>query len=53
MTIFEKEPMENLVKKNKLIAFKHYSFWQCMDTMRDKLYLEKLWKKNKAPWKKW
>ena len=53
MTIFEKEPMENLVKKNKLIAFRHYSFWQCMDTMRDKLYLEKLWKKNKAPWKKW
>ena len=53
MTVFEKEPMENLAKKNKLIAFKHYSFWQCMDTMRDKLYLEKLWKKNKAPWKKW
>lgn len=52
-TILEREPLENLAKKKKLSGFKHYSFWQCMDTMRDKNYLNKLWKERKSPWKKW
>ena len=52
-TILERQPLENLTKKKKLSGFKHYSFWQCMDTMRDKNYLNKLWKEHKSPWKKW
>ena len=34
------------------MAYKHNNFWQCMDTLRDKILLNKLWKKNQAPWKK-
>ncbi len=52
-TILERYTLEKLVQNKKLSAFKHFSFWQCMDTMRDKIYLNKLWKENKTPWKKW
>ena len=52
-TAFEKEPMIKLVKLKKLKAYKHYSFWQCMDTLRDKKILNNLWKKKVAPWKIW
>lgn len=52
-TIFERDPLEKLAKEGKLIAYKHYGFWQCMDTMRDKGILENLWKQNIAPWKVW
>ena len=52
-TILERYTLEKLVKNKKLSAYKHFSFWQCMDTMRDKIYLNKLWKENKTPWKKW
>ena len=52
-SFLEKEPMEILTKKNQLIAFKHKDFWQCMDTMRDKRYLNNLWNSNNAPWKIW
>ena len=52
-TIWEKEPLENLSKENQLVSFKHDGFWYPMDTMRDKVYLENLWDKNKAPWKIW
>ena len=45
--------LENLSKENQLVAFKHDGFWYPMDTMRDKVYLENLWDKNKAPWKIW
>ena len=48
-TILEKEPLENIAKKGKLSAFKHYGFWACMDTKRDKINLDKLCKKNKLP----
>ena len=51
-TIFEREPMTKLSKSGELIAFKHEKFWQCMDTMRDKILLNKMWKENKALWKK-
>ncbi len=50
-TIFERAPLEKLAKDHQLVAFKHDGFWQAMDTMRDKDYLEDLWQKNKAPWK--
>jgi glucose-1-phosphate cytidylyltransferase len=52
-SIFEKEPLENLVLENQLFAFEHSGFWKCMDTLRDKQQLEELWITNKAPWKIW
>ena len=45
-TILEGMPLENICKKNKLGAYKHNGFWQCMDTKRDKEILEKIVKKN-------
>lgn len=52
-TIFEREPLENLSAEGKLGVYKHYGFWQCMDTQRDKYHLESIWEKNMAPWKVW
>lgn len=46
-TILEKKPLEEATKKNQLYAFKHYGFWKCMDTKRDKDVLEEIYKKNK------
>ena len=53
-TIFlEREPLEKLAKEGQLMAYKHDGFWQCMDTLKDKLLLEDLLQNNKAPWKTW
>lgn len=52
-TIFERAPLERLSGEGKLCAYRHSGFWQCMDTLRDKLYLEDLIQKNKAPWMVW
>jgi glucose-1-phosphate cytidylyltransferase len=52
-TIFEREPLENLAKEGELKAYKHYGFWQCMDTLRDKNKLEELWQSGTPPWKNW
>lgn len=52
-TIWEREPLENLSKDRQLMAYKHQSFWQCMDTLREKYILEELWETGAAPWKKW
>ena len=52
-TQWEKEPMENLAKDGQLMAYKHTSFWQCMDTLREKHILENYWQSGKAPWKIW
>ena len=52
-TIWEEEPMEILAKQGDMSSFKHDGFWQPMDTLRDKNYLEKLWNTGKAPWKVW
>ena len=51
--MFEREPLEFLAKNENLMCYKHDGFWQCMDTLRDKQKLEKLWNDNKAPWKVW
>lgn len=48
--MFEKEPMARLVKNSQVKAYKHSGFWQCMDTLRDKEYLNKLFKLKKTPW---
>jgi glucose-1-phosphate cytidylyltransferase len=52
-TVWEKEPLEKLAHMDQLSAYKHSGFWQPMDTLRDKQYLEQLWKENRAPWKVW
>ena len=52
-TILERYPLETLAEKGQLNAYKHFGFWQCMDTLRDKTHLEELWQSNKAPWKVW
>ncbi len=49
----EREPMEKLAEEGELMCYKHYGFWQCMDTLRDKEKLDKLWEENRAPWKVW
>ena len=52
-TIWEKGPLENLAKDGQLMAYRHTSFWQCMDTLREKYILENYWQSGKAPWKIW
>jgi glucose-1-phosphate cytidylyltransferase len=50
-TVWEHEPMTKLVKKEELSAYRHTGFYQPMDTINEKKYLEKLWKEKEAPWK--
>ena len=52
-THFEREPLERLTGEGQLVAYRHESFWQCMDTLRDKNLLERLWASGEAPWKLW
>jgi glucose-1-phosphate cytidylyltransferase len=47
---FEREPLERLAKDRQLMAYCHHSFWQCMDTIRDKQLLQRLWDTGQAPW---
>lgn len=51
-TVWEQEPLEKLARSGDLVAYRHDGFWQAMDTLRDKLYLEELWERG-APWKIW
>lgn len=53
MTVWEQEPLQTLAREGKLSAFKHRDFWQPMDTLRDKMYLEELWTSGNPPWKVW
>ena len=50
---WEAKPLEKLAKDGQLSAFKYNGFWQPMDTLRDKNYLQELWSNNRAPWKTW
>ena len=52
-SIWEQEPLMKLAEDGELMAWEHHGFWQPMDTLRDKVMLEDLWAKGKAPWKKW
>ena len=52
-TIWEQGPMEKLSEKGQIAAYKHREFWHPMDTLRDKNYLNEIWKGGKAPWKVW
>ncbi len=52
-SVWEQEPLNSLSDNGELMAFEHKGFWRPMDTLRDKLHLEKLWQEGKAPWKIW
>ncbi|NBI85242.1 glucose-1-phosphate cytidylyltransferase [Lachnospiraceae bacterium] len=52
-TTLEKEPLERLAADGELKAYRHIGFWKCMDTQRDRMELERLWRENKAQWKVW
>lgn len=51
-TIWEQEPLIQLAEAGQLMAYEHHGFWQPMDTLRDKQYLEELWASGQAPWVK-
>ena len=50
---WEKEPLETLARDGQLVAFKHSGFWQCMDTLREKYILERMWRNDDCPWRTW
>lgn len=52
-TIWERNPLEELALSKEIMAYEHSGFWQPMDTLHDKNYLEELWSSGKAPWKSW
>lgn len=52
-TVWERAPLERLAGEGNLSAYHHSGFWQPMDTLRDKNYLDDLWQNNRAPWRKW
>lgn len=52
-TILERAPLERLAQDGQLMAYRHEGFWQCMDTVRDKVRLETLWEGGSPPWKSW
>ncbi len=52
-TVFERYPLEESARRGALNAYKHPGYWQCMDTLREKMQLEELWAGQKAPWKVW
>lgn len=51
--IWERAPLETLAERGELAAYQHHGFWQAMDTLRDKTYLEELWQSGQAPWRVW
>ena len=52
-TVWEQQPLQRLASEGQLMAYEHQGFWQPMDTLRDKNYLEELWASGQAPWKIW
>jgi glucose-1-phosphate cytidylyltransferase len=52
-TVWERDPVERLAHDGQMMGFRHYGFWSCMDTLKEKNYLEELWATGKAPWRIW
>jgi glucose-1-phosphate cytidylyltransferase len=52
-TILEREPIERLARAGELVGYRHSGFWSCMDTLKEKTYLDELWASGKAPWAIW
>ena len=53
LTPWEKDPLERLSRESQVVGYRHYGFWSCMDTLREKHILEEMWKTGNAPWKIW
>ena len=51
--VLEVDLLERLASEGQLAAYRHEGFWQCMDTLRDKQGLERLWLSGTPPWKRW
>jgi len=52
-TVWERSPIERLAREQQMVGYRHYGFWSCMDTLREKNLLEELWASGNAPWKIW
>lgn len=52
-TVLEKRPLEELATRGELMSYRHYGFWQCMDTLREREMLNRMWETGNAPWKVW
>jgi len=52
-SVWEEQPLNKLAADGQLMAYEHHGFWQPMDTLRDRRYLEELWESSQAPWKMW
>jgi glucose-1-phosphate cytidylyltransferase len=52
-TVWERDPVERLTREGELMGYRHYGFWSCMDTLKEKNMLEEIWASGKAPWKIW
>ncbi len=52
-TVFEQEPLGTLAEEGQLMSYRHHGFWQCMDSVREKIILDKMWESGRAPWKVW
>jgi len=50
-TVWERDPVERLAQAGQLMGYRHYGFWSCMDTLKEKTFLEELWATGNAPWK--
>lgn len=53
LQMWEDEPLEELTRRNELMAYRHHGFWRCMDALRDKVVLDELWDSGQAKWKTW
>ena len=52
-SVWERDAVEKLARDSRLVGYRHYGFWSCMDTLKEKNYLEELWNLGQAPWKIW
>lgn len=52
-SVWEKDPVERLVADGQLMGYQHVGFWSCMDTLKEKNMLERLWSEGEAPWRIW
>jgi glucose-1-phosphate cytidylyltransferase len=52
-TVWEQEPMRRLVEQDQLAVYRHHGYWQNMDTLRDKMVLQELWRRGNPPWQVW
>ena len=52
-TVFEEVALELLASEGELMSYRHDGFWQCMDSLREKQLLEKMWQSGRSPWKCW